>query len=90
MYKMSNNLIDNSSNLPQESENTTEYSSVRQEQINQPTNPELTVASSLQLLINSVNVAQKRGAYNLKEASLINDAVEFLANHINSQTNSSM
>lgn len=46
-----------------------------------------TLVESIQLLINSVQVAQKRGAYNLKEASLINTSVEVIVNHFQKENN---
>ena len=41
------------------------------------------ITESIQILLNGVQLAQKRGVYTLKEASVIHGAVEFIVTSIN-------
>ena len=42
------------------------------------------VSEPIQVLINSANLAQRRGAFTLNEASAINEAITKIANIVNS------
>lgn len=93
---MSNNLISSSGvlngitvnndqsqppNQPMQSHQLTQESppqaSPPQEQSN------VNITESIQILLNGVQLAQKRGVYTLKEASVIHSAVEFIVTSIN-------
>ena len=62
-------------------ENNIEQSSVEQSNIDQSSIPQFGQVNqeqikAIQVFIQAVNVAQKRGAYNLDEAEIINQAVK--------------
>lgn len=95
---MSNNLISSSGvlsgiavnneqhqppNQPMQSHQLTQESPPPQEQENSNTNTNINITESIQILLNGVQLAQKRGVYTLKEASVIHGAVEFIITSIN-------
>lgn len=77
---MSSNLFnsqDINTSMPMPTVNDT------QEQSQTPKN--INITECVQTLINGVQIAQKRGAYNLKEASVISNAIDFIAESFNKQ-----
>jgi hypothetical protein len=75
------------SELPEQS--VSQNDNVQTEQGNtQPDNTtrQVNIGNELQILINAVNVAQKRGAFSLKEAGVIGTAVETIENFTKPQS----
>ena len=84
---MSNNLLQTST-MPigtvTDSQTLTELSSSGMQASNSTDNTQMRidVSEPIQVLVNAANLAQRRGAFNLSEASAISDAINKIADAV--------